>query len=265
MIKENKDFFLYILGILALFVITVVMLGYITPGGARNLGDCGFLGLNCVLDNLFKKEKVWTEPPGMIIDTNKDYKATIKTSLGDFDIDLYEQNAPITVNNFVFLAQEDYYDGVKFHRVVKGFLVQSGDRNTLDANSENDGEGGPGYTFNDEINWESLNFSKAKIQQLSNLGFSSGSNVVSQHLGYKSVGMANSGPNSNGSQFFIVTADSVAESVRGLEGRHTVFGEVISGWEVIEKIENTEVDDPTSNSPKPLEDIVITDVVIQEM
>lgn len=263
MIKENKDFFLYVLGIIVLFIVTVALLGYITPGQGPG-GECGFLGLNCFFDNLFKKEMVWSEPPEMTIDVLKDYKAVVKTNLGDFEIDLYEQNAPTTVNNFVFLSRENYYDGVKFHRVAQGFLVQTGDRNTLDSDPTNDGQGGPGYIFEDEINWSSLNLSQAKIQQLTNLGFNTNENVSSWHLERKSVAMANSGPNTNGSQFFVVTASSIDTSVKGLEGRHTVFGKVISGWEVIEAIQSVEVDDPSSSSPRPLEDIVILDIEIQE-
>lgn len=262
MVKENKDFFLYILGIIVCFVLFLVGFDYFMP--QQDSSECGFLGINCWLNNLFKQEMVWASPPEMSIDVNKDYKATIKTNFGDFEVELYEKNALQTVNNFIFLANEDFFDGVKFHRVVNGFLVQTGDRNTLDADPNNDGEGGAGYTLEDEINWDSLDFSKAKIQQLTNLGFSSKESVVSRHLEWKSVAMANSGPDTNGSQFFIVTAASSAASVKGLEGRHTVFGKVVSGWEIVERIENVEVDDPTSSSPRPLEDIVITDVVIQE-
>jgi len=262
MIKENKDFFLYVLGIVVLSILTMVLFSYIFPGQKKE--ECGFLGINCWLDNLFKKEMAWSEPPEMIIDTNKDYKAVVKTNFGDFELDLYEENAPLSVNSFVFLASENYYDNVRFHRVARGFLVQTGDRNTLDSDPDNDGEGGPGYVFQDEINWESLNFSKAKIQQLSSLGFTSKANVISRHLEHKSVAMANSGPDTNGSQFFIVTSASGDSAVKGLEGRHTTFGKVISGWEVIEAIENVEVDDPTSSSPRPQEDITILDIEIQE-
>ncbi|MBN2016209.1 peptidylprolyl isomerase [Candidatus Dojkabacteria bacterium] len=199
----------------------------------------------------------------MSIDTSKNYKAVFKTNYGDFEIDLYERNAPVAVNNFVFLVNEDYYDGVKFHRLAKGLLIQAGDRNTLDSNLDNDGLGGPGYTFEDEINWDSMNFSNAKIQQLENLGYSTNSEVESLHLEQKSIALANDGPNTNGSQFFIVTASSDDKAVKGLEGRHTVFGIVISGWEVILNIENIEVDDPSSNFPRPLEDIIINDIEIK--
>lgn len=262
MIKENKDFFLYVLGIIILIFGSLFLFDYIVPDSIADK-KCGFLGFKCWLDRVVYKDKVYMDVPEMTIDTSKDYKAVIKTSLGDFEIDLYEENAPIAVNSFIFLVNDGYYNDVKFHRVVQGFLVQTGDRNTLDDDLNNDGEGGPGYVFEDEINWKSLDFSKAKMQQLENLGFSSNNNVVSKHLKHKSVAMANSGPDTNGSQFFIITASSDDQAVRGLEGRHTVFGEVTSGWEVIEKIEDTEVDDPTSNSPRPVEDILIIDVEIK--
>lgn len=262
MIKENKDFFLYVLGIIILIFGSLFLFDYIVPGSISD-EKCGFLGFKCWLDRVTHKEKTYTETPEMAIDTSKDYKAVIKTSLGDFEIDLYEENAPIAVNNFVFLVNDGYYNDVKFHRVVRGFLIQIGDRNTLDDDPNNDGEGGPGYVFEDEICWESLDFSKAKIQQLENLGFSSNKNVVSKHLKYGSVAMANSGPDTNGSQFFIITVSSDDQAIRGLEGRHTVFGEVTSGWEVIEEIEDSEVDDPTSNSPRPVEDISIIGIEIK--
>jgi cyclophilin family peptidyl-prolyl cis-trans isomerase len=261
MIKENKDFFLYILGILALIFVTLIVFDLINPG-AISQGNCGILGLQCWFDKLIHGERNYEEAPEMAIDTSKDYRAVIKTNYGEFEIDLYEKNAPIAVNSFVFLANDDYYDGVKFHRVAKGFLIQTGDRNTLDSNPDNDGEGGPGYTFEDEINWDSLDFSNAKRQQLEKLGFSSKAGITSRHLDNRSVAMANSGPNTNGSQFFIVVGASDDTTIKGLEGKHTVFGYVTSGWDTISQIENVPVDDPTSNSPRPKEDVVIEEVEI---
>lgn len=260
MVKENKEFFLYILGIFVLFFLMLFVLDYINPGTVST-SECGFLNFKCWFVD--EDKKVYAEAPEMTIDTAKDYKAIIKTNLGDFEIDLYEKNAPKAVNNFIFLANDDYYDGVKFHRVIKGLLIQAGDRNTLDSDDENDGLGGPGYTFEDEVNWESLDFSEAKKQQLTNLGYKSKIGLISKHLERKSVAMANSGSDSNGSQFFIITADSNDPKVKNLDGRHTVFGLVISGWNIIDVIENVEVNDPTSSSPKPLEDIIVIDVVIQ--
>jgi len=273
MFKENKDFFLYIIGIVAFLVISVFVLNvYLespssneTEEGSVETGSesCGFLGLGCFL-NSFSGDgyeiKQYSEYPNMGINTEKDYRVIIKTNKGDFTIDLFEKNAPKAVNSFLFLVTEDFYDDVYFHRVIDNLLIQTGDRNTLDSNPDNDGQGGSGYTFEDEVNWDSLSFSKAKRQQLKNLGYSTNKDVRSKHLEQKSVAMANGGPNTNGSQFFIIMASSDDSLVRGLEGRHTVFGKVVSGWKVVEEISNSKVDNPSSSSPKPLENIYITDI-----
>ncbi len=263
MIKEHKEYFLTILGTIVLAVMSIFLFSFLlsSPGSSYN---CNLFDIPCVLERLFGGTKQYDEPPEMMIEEDVDYKAVIKTTEGDFTIDLFEKNAPKSVNNFVFLSKDDYYDGVRFHRVIDDLLIQTGDRNTMDSDPENDGMGDPGYTFDDEIGWNSLNLSRAKRQQLSNLGYSNDKDVKSKHLKMRSVAMANSGPDKNGSQFFIVTADSDDETIKGLEGKHTVFGKVVSGWDVIEKIESAEVDDPNSNSPKPLEDIIILDVIIEE-
>jgi len=165
----------------------------------------------------------------------------LKTTLGDIPLDLYTDKAPKTVKNFVDLAKADYYDGVKFHRVMKGFMIQSGDQISRDdARKSEWGFGGPGYTFADEIN--------------------------SEKLIRGTLAMANSGPNTNGSQFFIVTAASTP----WLDGKHTVFGRVSSaeGLQVMSKIENVETTgkgDPEKGIPadQPLNPPVILDVVVQ--
>lgn len=138
--------------------------------------------------------------------------ATIKTSKGDIKIKFYNDDAPNTVNNFFKLAAEKFYDNIRFHRVIDGFIIQAGDPNSKDDNWADDGQGGPGYTFNDEIN--------------------------SHKLIEGSVAMANSGPNTNGSQFFIVTAKSTPL----LDGKYTSFGEVIDGMDIVRKIEKVDTD-----------------------
>jgi peptidyl-prolyl cis-trans isomerase B (cyclophilin B) len=146
--------------------------------------------------------------------------ATIKTDKGDIKIKFYSDDAPKTVNNFFKLASEKFYDGIRFHRVIEGFIIQAGDPNSKDDNWEDDGTGGPGYTVNDEIN--------------------------SHKLIEGSVAMANSGPNTNGSQFFIVTAKSTPL----LDGKYTNFGEVTDGMDVVRKIEKVDTDPndhPTEN------------------
>ncbi len=154
--------------------------------------------------------------------------ATLHTNLGDIHIEFYPES-PRTVDNFAKLAKDGFYDGVRFHRVIKGFMVQSGDPNSKDSDWSNDGTGGPGYKFADEFN---------------------------QHkLVRGSLAMANSGPNTNGSQFFIVTA----EATPWLDGKHTNFGYVNQGMDVVSKIEQAS----TNPNDHPLEDVIITDITLQ--
>lgn len=259
MLKENKDLVFMVLGILASMIVLLVILSFIAPG-TLNFGNLG-----TTFGNLFgvnSGKYVYTTPPAMTIDTSKDYQATIKTNMGEIKINLYTNEAPQTVSNFVFLSNEGYYSGVLFHRVVKDFVIQGGDRNTLDSDKTNDGKGGPGYTFNDEINWDSLGFTAEKRQELVNVGYSSNSAVESKHLEQKSIAMANSGPNTNGSQFFIVTAPSNDPQIIRLDGRHTVFGKVIDGWDIVLAINNVAVDEPNSASPRPLQDVIINSIEI---
>lgn len=136
----------------------------------------------------------------MTIDTTKIYRATLDTDKGDIVLDLYPANAPKTVNNFVFLANEGFYDGVTFHRVINHFMIQGGD-------PTGSGRGGPGYTFEDETRGNPLRHETGVIS------------------------MANAGPNTNGSQFFI-THDPQAH----LDGKHTVFGKVVEGMDVVNSI-----------------------------
>ena len=140
----------------------------------------------------------------MAIDRNKSYTATIETTKGTIVCDLFAQDAPETVNNFVFLARDKFYDGTKFHRVIGDFMIQGGDPTGT-------GRGGPGYRFNDEVK---NNPNKHKVGSLS---------------------MANAGPNTNGSQFFIT---HVVTS--HLDGKHTVFGQVSTGQDVVNKIQQSD-------------------------
>ncbi len=145
--------------------------------------------------------KKWASPPAMEIDTKRHYTATIATGKGSIELDLYPQHAPKTVNNFVFLARQGFYDGVPFHRVIPNFVIQGGDPTGT-------GSGGPGYSFADEV-----------------VG-----NPLKHELGVLS--MANAGPNTNGSQFFITRAPQPH-----LNGKHTVFGKVAKGQDVVLAIE----------------------------
>jgi peptidyl-prolyl cis-trans isomerase B (cyclophilin B) len=142
----------------------------------------------------------WSKPPAQEIDPEKKYKATIETDRGDIVIELAPQYAPKTVNNFVFLARQGYYDGVTFHRVISNFMIQGGDPTGT-------GRGGPGYTFEDETR----------------------GNPLKHETGVLS--MANAGPNTNGSQFFITHSPQPH-----LNGKHTVFGKVVEGQDVVDAI-----------------------------
>ena len=141
--------------------------------------------------------KQYKSPPDMVIDPKKKYTATFKTEKGDFIIELFADKAPKTVNNFVFLAREKFYDGVTFHRVIRDFMTQGGDPTGT-------GTGGPGYKFADEFH------------------------PALRHSGPGILSMANAGPNTNGSQFFITH-----RATPHLDGKHAVFGQVTQGLDVL--------------------------------
>ena len=147
------------------------------------------------------KKLEWKSPPEMQIDPVKAYTAVIETNRGVIELELYPHHAPKTVNNFVFLAREGFYDDVSFHRVISDFVIQGGDPTGT-------GRGGPGYRFEDELKGNPLKHETGVIS------------------------MANSGPNTNGSQFFISHSPQPH-----LDGRHTVFGKVVSGQEVVDVIQ----------------------------
>jgi len=157
---------------------------------------------------------------------NRYTKAVIHTNLGDINVELYGEIVPLAVSNFLQLSEKEFYNGTKFHRVIKDFMVQSGDPNSKDSLWSDDGTGGPGYVFPDEKN--------------------------EKQLIRGSLAMANAGPNTNGSQFFIVTK----EAVPWLDGKHTHFGKVIGGMDVVDKIENARVNE----NDHPIEDIFIKDI-----
>ncbi len=167
-----------------------------------------------------------------VINENIDKKmiATIQTNKGEIKIEFFADNAPNTVNNFIKLANEGFYDGVKFHRVIAGFMIQSGDPLTKD-DSKMDfwGTGGPGYKFADEIHVNNKNIEGT-------------------------ISMANAGPNTNGSQFFINTANN-----NFLDLKHTVFGKVIGGMDVVKVIENV----PTGENDRPIEAVFIEGIKIE--
>ncbi len=145
--------------------------------------------------------KQWDSQPAMQIDPAKSYGATIETNRGTIELELSSKDAPKTVNNFVFLAREGFYDGTTFHRVISDFMIQGGDPTGT-------GRGGPGYSFEDEVDGNPLRHERGVIS------------------------MANAGPNTNGSQFFITHTPQPH-----LNGKHTVFGKVVKGQDVVDAIE----------------------------
>lgn len=166
--------------------------------------------------------KQYDSPPDLSIDPAKSYTATLATNHGDIVIELDAARSPLTVNNFVFLAGEGFYDGVTFHRVIEGFMIQGGD-------PSGSGRGGPGYRFRDELEGDG-------------------------RYPRGTVAMANAGPNTNGSQFFIVHRDA------GLPHSYTIFGRVTSGMDAVDSIAATETD----ASDRPRSDAVIERVTISE-
>lgn len=167
--------------------------------------------------------KQWSQPPAMALEEGVDYRAIIKTEKGDITIDLFEEQAPVTVNNFVFLAREGYYDGVTFHRVMHNFMAQGGDPTGT-------GSGGPGYEFEDEFSPDL------------------------KHDSEGTVSMANAGPGTNGSQFFITYGPTPH-----LDGRHSVFGKVLEGMDVLRTL--TERD--PQQSPTYLGDKIVTIEIVE--
>jgi peptidyl-prolyl cis-trans isomerase B (cyclophilin B) len=144
--------------------------------------------------------KQWDNPPGITIDMDRVYEVKLETDKGDIHLELYAEHAPKTVNNFIFLVNQQFYDGVTFHRVIEDFMIQGGDPTGT-------GRGGPGYRFEDELLDNPLRHES------------------------KVISMANAGPNTNGSQFFITHLPQPH-----LDGKHTVFGKVIQGDDVVDNI-----------------------------
>ncbi len=163
----------------------------------------------------------FNDAPEMGIDTSKRYTATMETSMGTMVIALDALNAPLSVNNFVFLALHHYYDGIVFHRIINGFMCQGGDPTGT-------GRGGPGYRFNDE--------------------------PVKQRYQIGSLAMANAGPNTNGSQFFLISGPSGV----GLPSQYNHFGQVVKGLDIVDAMQAV----ATDRSDRPHTDVVINSVTI---
>ncbi|MGH2634204.1 MAG: peptidylprolyl isomerase [Tepidiformaceae bacterium] len=165
--------------------------------------------------------KSYKNPPELVIDPSKKYTATIETTAGTMTADLFPDDAPFTVNNFVFLAREGYYEGVIFHRVIPGFMIQGGDHT-------GSGSGGPGYRFKDE--------------------------PVKRKYTRGTLAMANAGPHTNGSQFFVMHADY------GLPPNYTIFGKLTAGEEIVDTIATA----PKGASDRPTDPVKMLSVTITE-
>ncbi len=175
-------------------------------------------------DGSSERRTKFSGPPPMVIDSSKRYTAEMETSMGNLTIALDAAAAPKTVNNFVFLARWHYYDGIIFHRIIKGFVCQGGD-------PEGSGRGGPGYRFEDEL-------PKPGRYEIGSLA------------------MANAGPNTNGSQFFLISGPDGAR----LPPQYSLFGKVVKGLEIVEAMQSV----PTGGGDRPKDDVVIRSVTITE-
>lgn len=211
-------------------IVLVVIAGFILRENAQNLNtsalpesldsSAGIISASSSDESLLKnnlEKKMYTQ-------------AVFKTNKGDIVITLDQENTPKTVENFTKLAESGFYNGTKFHRIIKGFMIQGGDPLSQDDSKQDSwGTGGPGYKFDDEIK-------------------STNSNAVG------TISMANAGPNTNGSQFFINVADNSF-----LNGKHTVFGRVTTGYDIVEKISLV----ATGPNDRPIDPVVITAIELK--
>jgi cyclophilin family peptidyl-prolyl cis-trans isomerase len=205
--RDNSNLLVY--GLAAVLLVVVALLAYNMLSGARGTGQAG----------------QWSEPPPMQIDANRRYTAAIDTVKGVITVELLPQAAPVTVNNFVFLARQGFYDGVTFHRVLPNFVAQGGDPTGT-------GGGGPGYFIPNETD-AGLTFDSEGV-----------------------VAMANSGADRNGSQFFITYSPQP-----GLDGGYTIFGRVTAGMDVARALTPR---DPASNPNAPPGDVINTITITEE-
>lgn len=210
-LKDNKKILLLSVGLL---VATIVGLSLLKGPSADT-------------NKLINTDTMQFTKPENVLEKGIDYKAIIKTSVGDITIDLFENETPNTVNSFLFLAGQRYYDGITFHRVVRNFVIQTGDPTGT-------GRGGPGYTVDDEI--------------------------TSRKYKPYTLGMANAGPNTNGSQFFITSSGINQTNMSNLDGSYTIFGEVVEGFAVVDSIERV----TTDSSDKPINDVSVESIQILE-
>ena len=208
------------------FLIILLLVTFCSADQAEDENDIKIENESTTTIGATMNDKVYDKQPDMNLNSDSTYSAVIKTNLGDMAVEFYTDDAPLTVNNFVTLSKDGYYNDVIFHRVISGFMIQGGD-----PSGTGHGDYGkfPGYEFEDELN-----------------------NQRPYEKGI--LAMANRGPNTNGSQFFIMHADYP------LPYSYTIFGKVTDGFEVIDKIASVETD----SADKPTDDIVINTVEILE-
>ena len=208
-------------------IIFLTLIVFISCNGQTNtLNESVELNTSNQEGEVLSNNKVYESMPKMNIDISKNYIAVIKTSMGDMSVEFFTEDAPMTVNNFINLSRDGYYDDVIFHRVISGFMIQGGD-----PSGTGHGDMGkyPGYKFEDELN-------KQRAYEKGILA------------------MANAGPDTNGSQFFIMHVDYP------LPYQYTIFGKVTDGMDVIDKIASVE----TGEGDKPVSDVTIESVEIKE-
>lgn len=210
-LNENKRILLLSVGLL---VATVIGLSFLRDSSTDT-------------NKLINTDTMQFTKPENVLEKGIDYKAMIRTSVGDITIDLFETETPNTVNSFLFLVGQRYYEGVTFHRVIRNFVIQTGDPTGT-------GSGGPGYTIDDEI--------------------------TSRKYKPYTLGMANAGPNTNGSQFFIISGNIPQANMSNLDGNYTIFGEVVEGFAVVDSIERV----TTDSNDKPVNDVTVESIQILE-
>ena len=208
------------------FIVILLLLSFCSADEAVVDNDLEIENESTTTIGVTMSDKVYDKQPDMNLNSDSTYSAIIKTNLGEMSVEFFTDDAPLTVNNFVTLSKDGYYDNVIFHRVISGFMIQGGD-----PSGTGHGDYGkfPGYEFEDELN-----------------------NQRPYEKGI--LAMANRGPNTNGSQFFIMHADYP------LPYSYTIFGKVTEGLEVIDKIASVETD----SADKPTDDIIINTVEIVE-
>lgn len=240
-VKDNKQLLLALAGLIVMLLVVSAVAG---GQGVFNFSDRVFENIEDVTDGASTGDTTpdavpelvdngnnnkYSSPPAPILKSGVNYYARVETNKGSFEIDLYEKNSPINVNNFVFLSNEGFYDGTSFHRVIEDFIIQGGD-------PLGNGTGGPGYKIVDEIQ-RNINF-RPYI-----------------------VAMANSGANTNGSQFFITTKRFKATN---LVGDYTIIGEISSGFNIVDRIEQVDVGTLGAVEDIPLEPVVIESIKVVE-